>query len=189
MNYSKEIFDRKTGELISFDMGDWITISELATLYGVGRRQATTVLRQMGFLQIEGGGRDCRHRIADWVVNRGWGKRLKRKRDKFPFDVIGPEGTRWIGERWDAAIATVREETQTKPVSEAIAALTHFEQEHRSAEMSVQMRIYWLADNYPSLTQTQIGSALSVSQQLVSRFLSIRRAQRRKAMALNSEAA
>ncbi|MBB4171594.1 hypothetical protein [Rhizobium sp. BK538] len=62
MIYVEEILDRKTGELVSVDKGDWITITELATLLGLGRRQATTVLRHLDFLQIEGVGRESRHR-------------------------------------------------------------------------------------------------------------------------------
>ena len=184
MIYVEEILDRKTGELVSVDKGDWITITELGALFGLGRRQTTTVLRQMNFLQVEGGGRNSRHRIADWVVQRGWGKRLHRKTDKFPFDVIGPEAVQWIKERWQDAVAAIERETVTGPVVEAKSALADFQATHGRKEMSVQMMVCWLADFFPELTQQQMAGVLDVSQQLVSRFLSIRSEQLKRAKAL-----
>ncbi|WP_242218935.1 hypothetical protein [Shinella zoogloeoides] len=186
MIYVEEMLDRKTGELVSVDKGDWITITELATLFGLGRRRATTVLRHLDFLQVEGGGRDSRHRIADWVVQRGWGKRLHRKTDKFPFDVVGPEAVQWIKERWQGAVTAIERETFSGPVAEAKAALADFEAAYGRKEMTVQMKLCWLADFLPGLTQEQIGSVLDVTQQLVSRFISIRSNQLREAKALKA---
>lgn len=74
MIYTEQLLDRKTGELVTVERGDWTTIAELGELFGWGRRQTTTILRKMGFMQAEGGGRDARHRIAQWIVERGWGR-------------------------------------------------------------------------------------------------------------------
>ncbi|QRM42813.1 hypothetical protein [Rhizobium sp. BG4] len=186
MNYVEEILDRKTGELVSVDKGDWITIAELARFLGFGRRRATTVLRHLDFLQIEGVGRDSRHRIADWVVQRGWGKRLHRKTDKFPFDVIGPDAVQWIKERWQGAVTAIERETFSGPVAEAKAALDGFQAAYGRKEMTVQMEVSWLADIFPDLTQEQMSSILDVSQQLVSRFLSVRSEQLQRAKALKA---
>jgi predicted XRE-type DNA-binding protein len=185
MIYQQEILDRKTGELISVDQGDWITIRELGEVFGLGRRQTTTVLRKMGFLQVKGGGSNSRHRIADWVVEKGWGKRLKRKRDKYPFDVIGPQAFEWIKERWAEALSAVERERLTEPVQQAREALDEY-LAYRGSDTSVQMMICWLADFFPALTQKQIGTVLDVSQPLVSRFLAIRAKQRSEAAALKS---
>ncbi|WP_203423080.1 hypothetical protein [Sinorhizobium sp. BG8] len=181
MIYITEILDRKTGELVSVDQGDWITITELGQLFSLGRRQTTTVLRQLDFLQVEGGGRNSRHRIADWVVAKGWGKRLHRKFDKFPFDVISPDAVEWIKERWAGAVAAIERETHSGPVAEAKAALADFKLMHGRREMTVQMMVCWLADFFPDLTQQHMASALDVSQQLVSRFLKIRSEQLKEA--------
>lgn len=183
MIYVEEILDRKTGELVSVDKGEWITIRELGDLYGLGRRQTTTVLRHMNFLQVEGGGRNSRHRIADWVTQKGWGKRLQRKTDRYPFDVIGPEAVEWIKQRWQEAVTALERQTNSEPVAEAKAALTDF-QSHRRQGMSVQMMVYWLTDFFPDLTQVQMASVLDVSQQLVSRFTSSRSEQLKNARAL-----
>ncbi len=184
MNYVQEILDRKTGELVSVDQGDWITITELSCMLVVGRRRATTILRHMGFLQVEGGGRNSRHRIADWVVEKGWGKRLHRKGDKFPFDVIGPNAIPWIKERWQAASVAVEHGDNTGLVAEARDAVTTFKASRDGREPSVQMLVCWLADFFPSLTQQQMGAVLDVTQQLVCRFLSVRSAQHAEAKEL-----
>jgi hypothetical protein len=52
--------------------------------------------------------------------------------------------------------------------------------------MSVQMQVCWLADHRPDLTQAQGAQVLSVSQQLVSRNLTIRANQLAKARALKA---
>lgn len=184
MIYRQEILDRKTGELVSVDQGDWITIAELGQLFDLGRRQTTIVLRHLDFLQGEGGGRNSRHRIADWVETNGWGKRLHRKADKFPFDVIAPPAVEWIRKRWPDAVAAIERETFYGPVADARAALAAFQAVGGRKEMTVQMMVHWLADFFPDLTQQQMASVLDVSQQLVSRFLSIRSEQLRIARSL-----
>lgn len=187
MIYRQEVLDRKTGELVSVDQGDWITIGELGQLFGLGRRQTTTVLRQMEFLQVEGGGRNSRHRIADWVEAKGWGKRLHRKADKFPFDVIAPPAVEWIRERWPDAVAAIERKTFSGPVAEAKAVLADFQAAHGRKEMSVQMMVCWLVDFFPDLTQQQMAGVLDVSQQLVSRFMAVRSEQLKQAKTLKAK--
>ena len=169
MEYFEEILDRKNGELVSISRGDWITIRELGDLFGYGPRQTTTVLRHMGFLQVEGGGKNNRHRIAPWVVERGWGKRLKRKADKFPFDVIGPEGTAWILDRWIETTGKL-DALREGPVSEAEAALSEFKASRLSGDLNIEGCVRWLADFFPELTHEQVATCLHVSRQLVDRY-------------------
>ena len=185
--YYQEILDRKTGELVSVDRGDWITLGELGQMFGMGRRQTTTILRQMNFVQVEGGGRNCRHRLCEWAELRGLGKRLHRKSDRFPFDVISPEGVSWISKRWQQAVAEVERQTITGPVEEAKAALQHFQTARGRHEMAVVQMVRWIADFFPDLTHQQIATALDVSRQLVDRFMKERDRQRREAMALRSK--
>lgn len=186
MIYVEEILDRKTGELVSIEKGEWITIAELATLLGLGRRQATTVLRHLGFLQVEGGGRNSRHRIAEWVVQRGWGKRLHRRSDKYPFDVIGPEAVKWVKERKQDAVAAIEQQI-TEPVAAAKDALADFQARNGRTEMSVQMMVCWLADFFPRLTQEQMATILEVSRPLVSRFMAVRSKQLQEARTLKAK--
>lgn len=180
LHYTEEILDRITGELVSIDKGQWITIAELAELFGVGRRQATTILREMNFLQVEGSGKDCRHRISPWVSARGWGRTNRRKSDKYPFDVISPEAVDWIMKEWPRAEEAVRRRTEELPVAEASAALEHFKTSRGRHNMTVLQQAYWLADHFPSLTHRQIADALKVTRQLIDKFLKARHEQRQR---------
>lgn len=175
MNYSSEVFDRKTGELVSVDQGDWITMAELGELLGIGRRRLTTVLRELDFIQIEGGGKNARHRIQDWVISKGYGKRNRRKSDNQPFDVLSPEGVRWIAHRWQGAKTAIEDRT-TVPIKDARAALRDF-QLSRSKPMCGQEEICWLADHFPHFTHEQIAQALELSRQLVTRLMKRRENQ------------
>lgn len=176
MQYTSEIFDRKTGEMVSIDQGHWITMDELSKAFEIGRRQLATVLHQMNFLQIEGTGRNARNRIQDWVIAKGYGKRNKRKSDGMPFDVVSSEGVRWIAERWEDARKEVEAKT-SGPAKEAREALQEF-QKRRSGPMGGQGEIYWLADHFSRLTHDQMANALDLSRQLVSRFIKLRARQR-----------
>lgn len=182
MHYTAEILDRKTGEMVSIDQGHWITMGELSEAFKTGRRQLATVLHQMNFLQIEGTGRNARNRIQDWVIAKGYGKRNRRKSDGMPFDVVSSEGVQWIAERWEAAKKTVEEKT-SGPAMVAREALQEF-QRHRSSPLNGRQEIHWLADHFPHLTHDQMAQALSLSRQLVTRFMRIRSEQIANAKAL-----
>lgn len=177
MIYTREVLDRGTGELVTVSDGDWITISELGQLHGLGRRQTTEVLRVMGVLQVETKDGVSRHRLADWFVERGYGKRLHRKHDRYPFDILSPAGQEWIEELWPLAVEEIETRKKAGPVAAAIAALEIFKADRR--EMTVEMEVYWLADHFPQLTENQMASVLSVSQPLVNRYLAKRQQQLR----------
>ena len=127
MIYHEEVIDRRTGELITVSKGDWISINELAEVYGVGSRKARCVLREMDFLGIEGANDHGRHRIQEWAVALGYGRRNTTKLGrKYPFDVISPEGRAWIEAGWSSALATVEAAYTGPEVARARAALEHF---------------------------------------------------------------
>lgn len=186
MIYTNEIIDRKTGELISVSAGDWMTIRELAELLSCGHRQTIVILREMGFLQIEGDGQNSRHRIADWVNAQGWGKRLHRKADKFPFDVVNTNAVYWVIDRWDKAKTDYHEATYTAEAITAQQVLHEYQAARGRSDMSVQMQVCWLVDHFPDLTQKMIAGVVHVTQQLVSKFLKIRSADITKAQQLKA---
>ncbi len=111
-------------------------------------------------------------------------KRLHRKIDKYPFDVISPDGRKWIEELWPLAVEEIQKRKTTLPVKQATEALTEFKKTRK--EMTVQMEVCWLADHFPDLSQAQMALVLSVSQPLVSRNLAIRKRQRDWARALKN---
>lgn len=176
MEYFDEVLDRKTGELVRVSKGEWITITEMATSFGVGPKKARTVLREMGVLQIEDRGGHCRQRLAHWVVQRGWGKRHEPK-GRYPFDVIGPQAQQWIAERWARTSDELQATNFSREVGRAASALQQFKT-MRLHPMPTQQEICWLSDHFPDLSQSEIGSIVEVSQQLVSKFVRIQQAQR-----------
>lgn len=193
MLYTSQLLDRKTGELVLVEDGDWITITELAELHSVGPRRIRTILRHMDFLQIEGGGRQHRHRLCPWVTAKGWGKRIQAK-GTIPFDVISPLARDWIAERWSQATSSL-ELQENSPAAEAKAALESFRdgrncyrrsirerfphRENNPPDMEITEMVSWLDCFFPRLSHSDIATILDVSQQLVSRYLGER--QREKA--------
>jgi hypothetical protein len=180
MEYTKEILDRSSGELVTVSMGEWRTITEVAEVHGIGPRKFRTVLQRLDFVQLEHKKNEWRYRLSPWVMERGWGRRLKRNlgSHQTPFDVIGPDGQDWIADNVEAAIAEI--EAEVSPEMEAARlALERFRttrNEYRARfpdreNMSVDEMVGWLSDFFPRLSHQQIASVLSVSRQLVSRLL------------------
>lgn len=180
MQYFEEILDRRTGDLVSIDKGHWITLRELAELLRIGRRRLAAVLHELDFLQIEGIRKNARYRIRDWVISKGFGKRNQRKSDKMPFDVVSPQGVKWIVARWEDARMSVEERT-TRPAAEARQALREFQQSRNRSGMVGQEQVCWLADHFPHLTHEQMAQALYLSRQLVDRLMKVRGRQLAKA--------
>lgn len=177
MEYFQEVLDRSSGQLLKISQGDWITISELGEVMGAGKRETRTILREMGFLVVEGSARNTRHRLASWVMEREWGRRITRK-GSYPFDVIGPDARRWVEERWEDAAQGVRDlcpEAQT-----AKSHLVAFLSRRRNPDMPPQEQVCWLCDFYPGLSQSEKGRIIGISQQLVSRFEEVRSRQRQR---------
>lgn len=182
MEYVEEVLDRQTGTLKTVSQGEWNTITEIGEFHGVGPRKARSILRQMGVLQIETRGRVSRHRLCRWMVDQAWGRRIEKK-GTVPFDVIGPEGQRWIAEKWAESLEKLEETSLSAHVRKASVALERFKA-HRSGPFGTQMAVSWLADHFPDLSQSEVAALLDVSQQLVSRFQTVRYQQHRKWYAL-----
>lgn len=181
MLYSEEVLDRRTGELTTISKGDWITVTELADLYGVGPRKARSVLRKMEFLGIEGSRDHARHRIQSWAAAQGLGRRIKGKAGaRVPFDVISPEGRTWIEARWSQALQAVEEAASGSRIENARGALAEFQATCRLRPMTVHEGVSWLTHHFPDLTHSEVGIVLEVSQQLVSRYVSERVRERQR---------
>jgi hypothetical protein len=180
MEYFQDALDRGTGDVLRVSMGDWITLTELATLKGVGPRRTRAILAELGFLVSEGHGRSLKLRLAHWVTERGWGKRQRSYRGT-PFDVIGPEGRRWIEDRWDDAVGEFSElSTQGQTARDHLAA---FRERRLNPDMPVQEQVCWLVYHYPDLSQTEKARIIGVTQQVVSKYETIRRRQLDKRIA------
>lgn len=184
MEYFEEVINRSTGELTKVSHGDWITITELGDLHGAGPREARTILRKMEVLHVEGAARHQRHRLASWVTQKGWGKRIER-RGSIPFDVVGPDLRKWVAARWEQTIAELTKET-TGAAAAAREALRKFNSTRSNGDLSTQQAVTWLICHFPDLTQSDMASILGVTQQLVSKFKAIRDRQLQDARALKA---
>ena len=186
MKYTDEIIDRKTGEIISVSSGDWLTLAELAEFLSCGRRKITVILKELNFLQLENDGRYNRHRLADWVMTKGWGKRLHCKGSQYPFDVVSPDAVLWLIDRWEQAVQDYHNKTYTTEIDAARESLQRFQSDRGRGEMTVQMMVCWLTDTLPQLTQEKIAGVLDVTQQVVSKFLKTRSKQLSKWKAMKA---
>ncbi|WP_156386007.1 hypothetical protein [Devosia sp. Root685] len=155
-------------------MGDWITVTELANMKGVGPRRTRAILAELGFLVSEGHGRNLKLRLANWVTERGWGKRQRSYRGT-QFDVIGPDGRRWIEHRWDDAVGEFSAlSTLGQTARDHLAA---FRERRLNPDMPVQEQVCWFAFYYPDLSQTEKARIIGVTQPIVSKYEAIRRRQ------------
>lgn len=186
MEYTDEIIDRKTGEIISVSSGDWLTLKELAEFLSCGRRKMTVILKELNFLQLENDGRYNRHRLADWLTTKGWGKRLHCRGNKYTFDVVSPDAVLWLIERWEQAVQDYHDKTYTTEIVAGRESLRRFQSDRGRSEMTVQMMVCWLTDTLPQLTQEKIAGVLDVSQQVVSKFLKTRSKQLSKWKAMKA---
>lgn len=179
MEYKECVLDRRSGEFVEVSAGDWMTVTEFGEHKGVTSRRIRAVLREMGFLYIGGGRAHNRHHLMPWVTQGGFGKHVPAKppRVRYPFDVIGPDGREWIEARWDETLARMQASATKPVVEEARRALMSF-RSRRNEDLNVQGCVLWLCDHYPVLTHTEMGRILDVTQQLVSRYVSIRSKQR-----------
>ncbi len=187
MQYTQHVLDRRTGDFASVDMGEWITVTELGRLHGVGPNKARTILHRMGLLRPEGT-RHTRFRLTPEAVAQGLGKRHDKPRNgAFPFDVISPTGQALIADNWQGTLRQLEADEGGGPrLLEAKDALTAYVMQrslHRLSEMTTQMRVSWLLDHFPEdLTSEQIARIVGVTRQLVSEYAGTRRKQREHLM-------
>ena len=175
MQYTNETLDRTTGDLRIVDMGNWVTLTELGQHYGVGSRKIRSLLFHMGMLGSEGG----RFRLTPKAVQQGLGKRHDNpKKIKHPFDVISPLGQKVFAENWAWIAADLEGEKRSKPIlREASKTLEGFKK-GRLSEMTTQMEVCWLLDQFPKFQQDEIATLLEVAPSLVNRYAKTQAKQR-----------
>lgn len=173
LHYTKEIFDRATGEIITLDQGQWMTLTEFTALMGVPMRLGRAILMEIGLVEIEGG----RIRLKREFEQRGYGRRLKTKRARFPFDALSPVGQKYARERWGAAAAKVMAERSAEAdVVAARDALDCFSRMHK-VDMTTQMSVCWLLDHFPNLSNRKIARVLDVTEAIVHKWVAKRNRQ------------
>lgn len=181
MLYVQEVLDRKTGQIIEVDAGEWMTITELGERLGAGQRKTREVLRELDVVAMAGGGGIQRHHFTPWFLECDFGRRHPpTKARPYPFDTIGPLGREWIEERWTDALHRVETKASSPLVSAAQAALEDFKVTRGRETMPVYEMVYWLCDHFPGLSQAEMGIIIGVSQPMVFRYAAQRQADKAK---------
>ena len=122
------------------------------------------MLLQLGFLTIEGEGRENhrRHRFSKCVIRNGWAIRLKRAR--FPFDAVSPAAQDWVALHWAGG-------TGAGDVARSVAycrAAVAFAAHDPAKDMTTACKVSWLFDHHPDLMQSDMALCSDVSQPLIS---------------------
>jgi hypothetical protein len=178
--YTQEVFNRQTGELVEVDLGEWMTLTEFTDAMGVGMKLGRAVLLEIGLIGVEGG----RFRLKREHEASGLGRRLKAKKSKFPFDVLSPAGQAYATARWSDALAAVETarsaEDQTPTV---MAALNDFRKQ-RSDRLTTQMEVCWIIDHFEGVSTRTIARVLNVTEAIVFKWSSVRSRQLKTASEL-----
>jgi hypothetical protein len=176
MEYTSEILDRSTGDLVTVSLGDWIPITELGKRNGVGKKQVRQILYHMGLLQREGRS----YRLPWEAVEKGYGKRHDNPKSGHAFDVISPLGQQLVAEIWDETITDyetdLRKDSKVDEAREAIAAFngTRSGKEPLHAEGEVR----WLRHHFPEMTHEATAAALEISPALIRKYVNKQAVQR-----------
>lgn len=176
MIYTTEEIDRSTGDLREVSLGDWLTVTELGTLYGVGSRKIRTILHHMGLLRPEG--QHGSYRLTPHAVAQGLGKRIGKSKSGWPFDVLSPRCQELIDQIWEETLADLECDLNSDPhVTEAQAALATFKA-IRQSPVEAQQEVCWMKDHYPGMLHKQVATVLDISPALVTRYAEQRRKER-----------
>lgn len=179
-----ETTDPTTGEVISFDLGVSMTLTEFTDSMGVSMRLGRSILLEMGLLQSEGG----RLRLKPEYQAAGLGMRLHKRGSRYPFDVLFPAGQTWAKERWSSAEAVV-EARRGGVAGDALRSYREW-RAHQLAgarePMTTQMEVCWLLDHFPELTTREIAGVLLVSESVVKKWSALRSHQREHGERLRS---
>ena len=186
--YQAEVLDRRTGELVTLDMGTYVTVTELGHLLGLSPRRIRKVLHVLDLAQPEGRGGN--YRLTREAAARGLGKRIDRPRaskkgKSHPFDVISPEGQQFVRDNLDVALARLAEQRGREAVRMR-TALDAYLQSRQGAclpALTLQKQTYWLADHFPSALRRDIAEALEAAPGVVRSYLAARERQQRKKQA------
>lgn len=174
MEYHQEVLDRATGRLETKSLGEWITVTELGTSYGVGSKKVRVILHHIGVLAQEG----RRYRLPHHLVEAGIGFRNDNPKSGFPFDVISPEGQRLIASVWSEAAedyeADCRRDAEVPLIRASLAAF----KTTRLSPVDTRQEVYWVLDHFRDTLFQTVAAALEVSPALVSRFVAERRSRK-----------
>ncbi len=185
MQYTSTILDRRTGELVSVDLGHFMTVTEFGLTLGLSARKTRRVLHVLGLVEPEGSRGN--YRLTREAESKGYGKRHdKPKHGKYPFDVLSPAGQKLVADGLEAAL-TQLEERRVPRAQEMRLALESYQawrKAERLSAMTLQMEVCWLADQFSGAKAEEIISATDGAAGKVREYLGIRRSHHERQRAL-----
>jgi hypothetical protein len=190
MQYTSTVLDRRTGELVSVDLGDFLTVTELGATLGLSPRKTRKVLHVLGLVEPEGGRGN--YRLTRDAVNKGYGKRHDRpKHGKYPFDVLSPAGQKLVADGLDVALAQLedRRVPKAQELRWSLEAYQAWRRAEKLSAMTLQMEVCWLADHFRDATSEEIIAATDGAAGMVRDYLGIRRSHHERQRAASHQVA
>lgn len=176
MHYTTEVLDRRSGELVSLDLGFYLTVTELGQSLGLTPRQIRKVLHVLGLAMPEGSRGN--YRLTFEAVRKGYGKRIDRpKKGRYPFDTISPAGQRLVADNLAWALAEIEEQRvpMARTMAEELEAYKDFRASERLSPLTLQAEVCWLADHFPEASSEEIAAATGGAAGKVRQYLAMRR--------------
>jgi hypothetical protein len=182
MIYEREVLNRQTGELVSIDAGDWITVTELGECLDLGSRQIRKLLNRLGWVEADYSSYSSRgaYRINDFAVRCGFGRRITPAKG-FPFDIISPAGQDAVLKDFEALMAAEEAEKATDPlVVQSRRALDEYREDYPKKLVTLREEVDWLDFHCPGLEAPQVALVLDTNAALVRKHRSLAEKQRRR---------
>lgn len=176
MQYTTEVLDRRSGELVSLDLGVFVTVSELGQALGLTPRKIRKVLHVLDMASPEGSRGN--YRLTREAVAKGYGRRIDRpKKGRYAFDTISPAGQQLVRERLGWALVEI--EQQRVPLADTMSACLDAFKARRAAlkfpELTLKGEVAWLSDHFPNAGSEEIASATGGAAGKVRQYLSAHR--------------
>lgn len=176
MQYTTEVLHRQSGELVSLDLGVYLTVTELGRSLGQTPRRIRKVLHVLGLAAPEGARGN--YRLTFEAVRKGYGKRIDRpKRGRYAFDVISPAGQKVVADNLSQALTEI--ERQRVPSARGMSEALETYRAHRAAArlsgLTLQGEVCWLADHFPYASAEEIAAATEGAAGKVRKYVGIRR--------------
>lgn len=183
MRYTRKVTDYETGEVLTLEIGEYLTLKETADEFRVSRSTLTKAMLKIGLCQVEYdevAGKN-RNRLHPDAVEKGLGYRIIASYG--PFDVLSPLGREVAKDGLDKFLIS-RSPERWRPVFEALKEFEETRKENMLEKLSSQMRVDWLFYHYGELPIHVLAEGIGVSKRLVYRHVNIRNSQLEKSKKL-----
>ncbi|MBT3791148.1 MAG: hypothetical protein HOC33_19595 [Alphaproteobacteria bacterium] len=176
MIYKRTVTDYETGEVYSIEIGNHITIAELANKLEVSRPVLAKAMLAASLLQKEYDDKadKPRNRLHPDAVKADLGFRIVAEHG--PFDVLSPLGQELAEEALREHLAS-KSPKRWQHCFESLYAYCETREAEGMYSLSSRMKVAWLSDFYGDIPTDIISKGIGVSPSLVYKFLEQRKYQ------------